>query len=137
MGLDLIVSLGGLIVPPVFDFIKKKFIKSENDTPERTIGSLATTKPDILPQYVEALSKLKDSEVKFFNRDVIGQPSLWVVNLRAAIRPITVVVGLIALLCSSLEHFPYFGYFQLHGGTRLFFEAVIASWFGSRLKTGK
>jgi len=133
MILDIIASLGGLIVPPVFSFIKKKFIKSENDTPERTIGDLATTKPEAVPGYVEALANLSDAKVRFFNRDVIGSASQWVVDLRASIRPIGVVMAFIIL-----------GYMVYEArtaaevatttwvGVRLSCETMISSWFGNR-----
>ena len=49
MMLDAIASLGGLIVPPIFDFVKKKFLKKD-DTAEATLSSLAVTKPEILKQ---------------------------------------------------------------------------------------
>lgn len=136
---DIIASLGGLIIPPVFSFIKKKFIKSENDTPERTIGDLATTKPEVVPDYVQALSTLLDAKVKFFNRDVIGSPSQWVVDLRAAIRPIGVVISFAIL--------SYMVYAALTGvpmsandtwvGVRLSCECMITSWFGSRFTISK
>ena len=130
MALDLIASLGGLIVPPVFDLVKKIFVKKGRDTPEATMSTLATTKPEILPEYLKAVVDHLKAKIDWFNRDVIGAPSPWVVNLRAAIRPITVIVGLIALIVPTL--FLKEGV-ALDPGTRYFFEAVIASWFGSRL----
>ena len=150
LALDAIATIGGLIIPPVFDFVKKKFIKAENDTPERTMGTLATTAPEHLAKYVEALSKYKEAEVKHFNRDVIGIPSMWVVNIRAAIRPIVVCVGLgffffdiasplaQALFSKAVESgADQAALFELDAGTRLFFESVIASWFGSRVFQSK
>jgi hypothetical protein len=127
MILDAIVSLGSLIVPPAFDFVKKKFIKGEADTPERTMGSLATTKPEVLPGYVKSMAELKEAQAKFFNRDVIGEPSQIVVDLRAAIRPLTVLIGL-GLIGAEM-----FTDMKLDEGSRLFLEANISNWFGSRL----
>ena len=127
MILDLIATVGGLVVPPAFDFIKKKFIKEENDTPERTIGSLATTKPEVLPEYVNSLATWYKAQVEWFNRDVIGTPSQWIVNLRAAIMPVTVVVCLV-MLALSIE-----GVIMLQEGVRLFCETSVSSWMGSRL----
>lgn len=127
MMIDAVVSLASLIVPGVFDFVKKKFIKSEADTPERTLGSLAATKPEVLAEYTTALSTFYDAQTRYFNRDVSGTPSTWVTNLRATVRPVTVVVGLVFLLLGVFEQI------TLDKGTQLFFEAVIASWFGTRI----
>jgi hypothetical protein len=115
-----------MLLPPAFDFIKKKFIKSENDTVEATANSLATTNPEILPDYVRSMGDLKDSGVRWYNRDVIGNPSQIIVDIRAGIRPIVVMAGLLALLASGGP------YFDLDPGTRIFFEGVIGSWFGTR-----
>lgn len=134
--LDLIATLGSLIIPPAFDFIKKKWIKTENDTPERTLGTLATTSPDVLAGYTEALAKLMDSKVRYFNRDVIGQPNQWIVDLRAAIRPITVVISL-GILCAivvcaymTIEITTIDEKMLL--GIRLSCESNVSSWLGSR-----
>jgi len=146
MLLDIIASIGGLIIPPAFNFIKKKFIKSENDTPERTIGDLATTKPEVVPAYVQALSTLLDAKVKFFNRDVIGSPSQWVVNLRAAIRPIGVILSFFVLggmvylaLTGSYSRFDAVPEVldEMLTGIRLSCEVMITSWFGSRFTISK
>jgi hypothetical protein len=130
MILDLVATLGGLILPPAFDFIKKKFIKAENDTVERTIGSLATTKPEVLADYINALSGAKEADVKYFNRDVVGTPSLWVTDLRASIRPLTIAAGILLFgmdIALGQE-------FNMTPDVRVFFEVVISSWFGSRLQ---
>ena len=129
--IDLIAAVGGLIVPPAFDFIKKKFVKASNDTPERTMGSLATTKPEVLPDYVKALATYSDAKVKFFNRDVIGQASQWVVDLRASIRPIGVIASFVILIAIAGEVITDIE------GVRLSCEVVISSWFGSRISLSK
>lgn len=127
MMLDAIASLGGLIVPPIFDFVKKKFLKKD-DTAEATLSSLAVTKPEIMPAYVEANAKLLDSQINFFNRDVIGVPSCWIIDLRAAIRPTFIVLAMIIIFVDLLMI-----KVDLPDGIRTFFEAIISSWFGSRL----
>jgi len=135
---DIIASIGGLIIPPAFSFIKKKFIKSENDTPERTIGDLATTKPEVVPGYVQALATLLDAKVKFFNRDVIGSPSQWVVDLRAAIRPIGVVLSFVLLGYMVYEAQTAVELAtETWTGVRLSCECMITSWFGSRFTISK
>lgn len=133
MGLDLIASLGGLIIPPVFDLVKKIFVKKGRDTPEATMSALATTKPEILPDYLKAVVDHLKAKIDWFNRDVIGIPSQWVVNLRASIRPATVILGLLALIIIPAIFGAFGSDFALDPGTRYFFETVIASWFGSRL----
>lgn len=129
---DLIASVGGLVVSPLYDFIKKKFLPAGADTPESTIGTLATTKPDAVPGYVDALAKLKEMEVKWFNRDVVGAVSTWVADLRAVIRPLTVVVSLVCLFLDG------FGSIDISTGARVTFEMCVTSWMGDRftLKNG-
>jgi hypothetical protein len=140
--IDVIVALGGLIIPPFFDFIKKKWVKGEADTPERTMASLATTKPESLPGYVEALSKYIDSQVRLFNRDVTGAASQWVVDLRACIRPITVAVSLVVLVGLA---FIYLNVDEQQmkpmiseglSGIRITCEGIATSWIGSRIAVG-
>ncbi len=127
MVLDAIVSIGSLIFPPVFDFIKKKFLKTDEDSPEATLNTLATTKPDVMPQYTQALASYLDAQTKFFNRDVIGEPSHWIIDLRACIRPLFVGVSIIAILVDIFYNV------QIDESIKLFMEATIGSWFGDRL----
>lgn len=127
MGIDAILALGGLIIPPAFDFIKKKFVKN-GDTPNATASTLATTKPEILPDYMESVSKLTDADVKWFNRDVIGTPSQWVVDVRACIRPISVIIGFLLLGLDMLNPG------MLDAGTRGSIIVNNSSWFGSRIR---
>lgn len=127
MILDAIASIGGLIIPPVFDFVKKKFLKNE-DTPEATLSTLATTKPEIMPEYVNANANLLAAQIKFFNRDVVGQPSQWIVDLRASIRPIFVIMAMSIIVIDLLLI-----RVDLPPGIRQFIEVTISSWFGSRI----
>lgn len=126
---DVVASALGFIIPPAFDFIKKKFLKPSSDTPEATLSTLATTKPDVMPAFIEAHAKLKESETKYFNRDVIGEPSFWVVDLRAAIRPTFTVVSLLLMFCATGFHW------QIDQSIQCLMEITISSWFGSRLIT--
>jgi hypothetical protein len=127
-GLEAALAIAGLVLPPLVDFIKKKWIPAENDTPERTAGALATTNPDVLPAFVESTAKLYEAKTSFFNRDIIGAPSQWVVDLRGAIRPISVVgaLFLFALEMMTPE-------FKLDESVRGAMILNVASWFGSRL----
>ncbi len=138
MGLDAIVAIGSLLLPPAVDFIKKKFLKPGSDTPEATMSSLATTKPDVLPGYVTAVTGYLDAQVRFFNRDVSGTPSQWVVNLRAVIRPASVIGAMIilgAMVYASVTGYkPDASMADTLAGIRLSCEAIVSSWFGDRLK---
>ncbi|MEJ5360154.1 MAG: hypothetical protein WHT06_15950 [Desulfobacterales bacterium] len=125
--LDLIAVLGGIVIPPAFDFLKKRFVKSERDTPEATISALATTKPDVLGAYIDALARLKAAEKDFFNRDVIGETARWVNNTRAIIRPAGVVVSFLILWGIAA------GWIENQDGVRISAEGVISTWFGSRV----
>lgn len=127
--LDAIISLGSLVIPPVFDFIKKKFIKSGKDTPESTMSTLAVTSPDNLAKYTEAMSGYIKAQVEYYNRDVTGELPVWVSALRASIRPGVVIFGMGHILLHGM-----FGdAFILDAGTRYFYEANIGSWFGTKM----
>lgn len=130
MGLDIIAALGGLVVPPLFDFIKKKFLGKGQDTPEATISTLATTKPEVLPDYVKAITEYLQAQVSFFNRDVSGQISTWVSDLRAVIRPAATILCIVALILDGLK------VVDLDPSSRFTFETVTSSWFGSRIFQG-
>lgn len=139
--LDAVVSIGGLIIPPVFDFIKKKFVKAEADTPERTVGSLATTdKAEVIPPYLNAIAGLREMEIKYFNRDVIGTVSQGVADLRASIRPVAVIIAFLILasmaglsLSDNMTGVSGEAANTLTG-VRLSCEAIVSSWFGDRIK---
>ena len=137
MGLDVIVALGGLLIPPVVDFVKKKFLKKEQDAPEATMSTLATTKPDVLPAYITAISGWLGAQKEFFNRDVTGTPSQWVVDLRAAIRPIGTAAAFIILagmvLSAIAGYKPDPTMASTIDGVRLSCEAMAGSWFGDRI----
>jgi hypothetical protein len=139
MGLDVIVALGGLLIPPVVDFVKKKWLGGGQDTPEATMSTLATTKPEVLPTYVTAATDYLKGQVEFFNRDVIGTPSQWVVNLRAAIRPCGVILSFAVLSFMVLQSFSAEtisltdNQVDILTGIRLSCEVIITSWFGARI----
>lgn len=131
MGLDVILALvgtlGGMVFPSIVDFVKKKFIPAANDTPERTMGTLATTKPEVLAPYVTALGTYLEAQTKYFNRDVVGTPSVWVINLRAAIRPVAVIASFLIIGLDMLKQL------QLDPATRAGLLTVIGNWIGSRI----
>jgi hypothetical protein len=129
MGIDALITLGGLLIPPVFDFVKKLFIKPSKDNAESTMSSLAITSPEHLAGYVNAMGEYMNAQAIFFNRDVYGAIPIWVSGLRAVIRPAVVIVG--------LSHFALHGLFGdgfvLDIGTRYFYEINISSWFGTKM----
>ena len=125
--LNIIASLAGLVVPPAFDFIKKKFLKPKVDSPEATLSTLATTKPDVLDKFVLANVELLKAKKDFFNRDVIGVPNKWVIDLRAAIRPCFVILSLGARICGWVYHW------NIDEAFTSLMDLCISSWFGSRL----
>uniref|UniRef100_A0A6H1Z6V2 Uncharacterized protein n=1 Tax=viral metagenome TaxID=1070528 RepID=A0A6H1Z6V2_9ZZZZ len=129
------------MIPGAIDFVKKKWLTPEQDSPEATMSTLATTKPEVLPQYMTAMAGWLDAQVKFFNRDVTGTPSQWVVDLRAAIRPIA-TIGAGAML--GIMVFASISEYKVDptmaaslAGVRLSCEAIVSSWFGSRISIHK
>ncbi len=141
MGLDAVVAIAGMIIPSAVDFIKKKFLKQEDNSPEATLANLATTTPDVIPAYLTAQTGYMDALVKTFNRDVTGTPSQWVIDLRAAIRPIGVVAAfaiiivLAGLSFCSLQIDPSLT--DTVNGIRISCELIVSSWFGDRITIGK
>ena len=141
MGLDAIIAIGSLLLPPAVDFIKKKFLKKEQDTPEATMSTLATTKPDVLPGYITAMTEWLKAQVQFFNRDIAGTPSQWVVDLRAVIRPLgTIGAGIVLgvmVYAAIIGKKPSPEMADTIVGVRYTCEAIVSSWFGDRISIGK
>lgn len=129
--LEIVATLGGMILPPAMDFVKKKFLKPSSDTPEATMSALATTNPEVLPGYMQAMSGWLEAQTKYFNRDVVGTPSTWVVDLRAAIRPVCTVMCVAALVADTIP-----GLMPLDAGTRAGMLAIVGNWFGARATPG-
>jgi hypothetical protein len=136
-GIDAIVAVGGMILPPIFDFIKKKFLGPSSDTPEATAASLAVTKPEAVEGYVGGMAALWKAQAEFFNRDVSGTPSQWVVDLRAVIRPgatvvaFLILVGMTVAAVSGVSIEPTMQ--TTLDGVRYNCELIVSSWFGSRI----
>jgi hypothetical protein len=123
--LETLTTLGGMVIPPVLDLVRKKIIGRDAETPEATLATLATSKPEVIPAYVDALAKLEEARTRYFQRDVVGNASPWVTDLRAAIRPIITALALVALIVG------YFGFFVLDEATRATFCFIVGSWFGT------
>jgi hypothetical protein len=124
-------AVAGMIIPPAFDFIKKKFLPAGTDTPEATLSTLATTNPEVMVKYVDAQTKQMEAQIKYFNRDVVGEPHQWVVSLRAAIRPVVTAMCCGVAIADSTYSF-------VMGtpptGAAIPAWTLVGSWFGSRLK---
>lgn len=131
--LDAIVSLGGLLFPPILDLVRKKWVGRDDDTPEATLATLATTKPEVMPEYVTALAQLEEARTRSFNRDTMagGIPAQWVVTLRAAIRPVGTMLALMTMIVACVLEL------QLEQEIRLTLEAIACSWFGTRISLGR
>lgn len=147
---DMIVGLGSMAFPAIVDFAKKKWLPGSADTPERTMSALATTKPEVLPAYVSAIAANLKAKVAYFNRDVTGTPSQWVIDFRAAIRPsgVAASLGILAAMAAGtlvgafvypeslakLKDVPEV--WAALTGVRLSCVSIVGSWFGSRLTIG-
>lgn len=124
--IEAITSLGGLIIPPLFKLVAGIFGKTANA--QSTLSQLAIDKPEVMPQYLASLAQLFDAQTKFFNRDVTGTPSQWVVNLRSAIRPLTVAISIIAIVLDVAIHL------NMDAPTRAALSANITSWIGDKIQ---
>lgn len=121
--LNLISLIGNVVIPPLFSLIKSLF--GIKDNPENTLSTLALNKPETLPDYIKAQSLYLEAETKFFQRDISGTPSQWVIDLRACIRPISVILSF-GILFSSL-----FG--KIPDEVLLTCNGVIGNWLGTKL----
>lgn len=126
MILDIISSALGFVGPPIFDFLKKKFLSPKVDTPEATLSSLATTKPELMGDFVDSQAKLFEAKSKFFNRDVIGEISFWVRDLRSIIRPLFVIYTIVYTIIATKYGWHTDQYIKT------IMEINATSWFSSR-----
>ena len=129
MGLETILTtLLSSAIPPLLDILKTKVVGAQK--PEQILGSMALNEKtaQFVPQFVESLQKLIETQSQFqkdlFNVDVVGQPSQFVVDLRALIRPVTVLVSLGVFAVSPFVEIPQY----VQQACSMF----IGFWFGSR-----
>lgn len=125
--LSLIATLAGLVLPPVVDIAKHKLGVAPKNTEEAFL-EVASKNPEQLSAYVEAQAKLMDSKVKYFNRDVIGAPSQWVVDLRSGIRPVA-TLGCFGLIGADGAH-----WITLSPDSVSTCWFIASSWFGDKLR---
>ena len=114
--LEAATALGGLVIPPVFDVIKRKVLGVPDDSNEGTLSALARSNPEVMAGDVRAKAELYT-------------PSTWVIDLRGAIRPSVTLLSVCALV---IEAFP-FASLGLDQGTRATMCLIVSSWFGDRL----
>jgi len=94
-----------------------------------------------MPEYIKAQTGYMDATIRYFNRDVAGTPSQIIVDLRAAIRPVGVIISMITLIVLAVM--ALFGVTvnpslqDTLTGIRLSCELVVSSWFGDRISLGK
>lgn len=125
MGIDAVVGLVSLFGPKIINLVGGLF--GRKNTPEQTIASLAQSNPDALGKYVEAQASLLRAQNEAVNADVSGTISVWVSDVRALIRPVLSLLAAVHLV------YAYAHGVVLDEGTRYTYEAMICSWFGSRL----
>lgn len=112
----------GLFGKPIANILSSIFAKKKK--PNEIAGTLAMgNNPEILPQYIDAIAKLRAADAEYFNRDVRGETAKWVNTLRSAIRPFSVVLSIISL-CFFNETIPA----EVRAG--LF--TVLGDWFRDR-----
>jgi hypothetical protein len=125
--MTLIGTIGGMIIPPVFDFVKKKFVPAQAETVESTMGNLATTKPETLPAYTQSLALYWQAQTTYFNRDVAGTPSQIIIDIRAGIRPFAVILSFAIIVLGSLH------WITIDPASRVGCFTIIGNWVGSRI----
>jgi len=125
--LPLISLLANVALPPVVNLVKSVF--GIKDTPQDTLSNLASTKPEVLPQYIDAQSKYLESETKYFQRDITGTPSQWVIDMRASIRPFSVIASFIVLFASF--------FIIIQPPILITVNGVIGNWIGSKIEIHK
>jgi len=125
MLLDIATSAIGLLAPAAVDLVKSIFGKAKND--DEALAELALKDPAGAAQFVSAKAALLEAKAKYFNRDVIGIPSLWVVNLRASIRPIFTIFSLALMIAATFNNI------NIDPSIKALMEITISSWFGSRM----
>lgn len=127
MGIEAIMALGGMVLPPAVNLVKSLFGKNEQG-PDATASTLATTSPEVLPDFVDAQGRLTKSKAEWFNRDVIGQPSQWIVDLRAAIRPASTVLAIFFLAADGTN------LISLDHASRGTLAMIAGNWVGSKIR---
>jgi hypothetical protein len=129
LGLDVLGGVIGFALPVVSDLVKSLFGK--NKGPQATLTTLATTKPEVIPEYVKANAALLEAETKYFKRDMPEDSTrmpIWVLALRGAIRPIGTLICFLSLALNK------FASLNLTPGTEASFCFILGAWFGSRVR---
>jgi hypothetical protein len=128
MGIDAIVSLVSLFGPKLLDLVKG--VVHRKDSPEQVLATLATTNPEALAKYIEAQAKLMEAQNASVNSDISGQVWEWVTSVRALIRPLITMFGIVHIAIAHLNpDVP-----AIPDEAMYVYETAICSWFGSRMK---
>lgn len=130
--LEAITAIVGTVLPMTTKLIRSIFGKKTNQSPQDALDDVALSKPEILPAYVEALSKQVEAQTAWFNRDVSGDLSQWVRDLRSAIRPSVVACSFILLGIEGLFMI-FTGRQMLNEATRAACTGFIGTWMGDRV----
>ncbi len=127
---DILSAIVGAVIPQAAALLS--LFGRKNATPEKVMGQLATSKPEVLPQYIEALGSFWTAQAKWFNRDMIvgGQYPAWLLVLRGGIRPAVVIVSILALVAEGA------GLIKSDATTRAFWTFNVGAWIGDRTKVG-
>ncbi len=130
MIIEAITGLLGVVIPPVAKLIRNKWGRKQDD-PEEMVGVLAEDKPEALPGYLSGLAQLYEAKKNYFNRDVIGGGEdiwPWVKSLRAAIRPLSVALSIVAIIYDAAS-----ASFTLDPATRAMLGGWVGTWMGDRI----
>lgn len=125
----ILTTLGSMVLPPLLEIVKAKALGTRD--PVQMLSSLAVNEKtaQVIPSLIENWRSLIETQsqlqVKMFNVDVIGQPSQWVVDLRASIRPVTVIISLLLFIISPFITVPDYVQQACAG--------FIGFWFGNRM----
>ena len=130
--LEAITALVGTVIPGAFKLVKSIFGKKENQSPQEALDEIALNKPEILPEYVKALAAQQEAQTAWFNRDVSGELSQWVRDLRSAIRPTVVACSFLILLIEGIVRIAT-GVQMLDEPTRAACTGYIGIWMGDRI----
>lgn len=126
--IEVISALVGGVLPPAIRLVRDVIFRDRKSSQYDNIYTLATESPQHLPEYVKALADLVRAEKELFNKDVSGEIPRWVAGLRAAIRPMVVILSFVVLIID------FFSLMDAGAGVRAACTGYIGAWMGDRVK---